>query len=196
MENDDLFAALGRDWRQRPVDVDAIAVRFARNRHERRRLMAATGVGALLVLLTLLWFAWEAITGRDPATIIAATAFAAALPFLLVGFWRLGRQSTRYDALTPFGLLVATRDRLQVSRSMLWGPRWSARILVASVAALWISAALGEVAAREIPLPTVAWLATAALIWRWQQRRAERATGEIARCDALIADYRDPLKDS
>jgi magnesium-transporting ATPase (P-type) len=189
--NDAFLASLKSDWCEGSSREEAIARGFVRHRRWAWWTSLSGALGSICVLAGFVWFAWMALEHRDPLFAVSTLAFAAGLAAIVTGLLTLRRgMGLRYDE-TPLGLFRQNRDRLNLSRRLLFGARCCAGILAAATAAALLLTTLSEPRHVVVFLPIAAWGVTALAVWIWQARRKQRLEYEIAALDSQIAEFEE-----
>jgi len=187
---DAFLDALRADWRALPAKADALEAEFKRRRQRARLSLTVTAMGVVMVAVGLVALAALALQQRDIAQTIAAVAFAAALPLLVLGLVEQSRSMKSAASLNPEGMLRFMRQQAIYSRRRLWGARACAAILTTAVVALAVAVVLDVTSVASGLFSISLWLPTALLVWLWQHSRSARLTQEIERCEQMIAEFK------
>jgi hypothetical protein len=189
MRDDDFLMSLRREWRRQSADPAAIAEEFARHRRWARRRLVVGWAGAAAVLAALTWFAMLAFERTSLLYAIAALAYAAALPLLVVSPVKLRKGYASIVDEAPLGVLLHVRERLAATRREVRGARAAAAILLVSLGAVWLLAMFGKASPGLACWLTMAWGSTALLLWLWQRRASGKLILEEERCNKLISEF-------
>lgn len=173
-----------------PVDVARIARLYRRqHRAHQLRLAAETG-GALLALVSGLWFAAQLLEAFDALYLLGAVAMLTTL-LVVVYVIRIRMAVPAAESGTPGERLGQLQNLLRMEIRLLNASRWGVVTLLACA-----FAALGLWLAQQIPVATAAqlagvWTATAAGLGLWSRYRRARLNQQLSTCQALLKQSKE-----
>ena len=186
---DTFLGELRADWRQQDASLDDLRTQIQRRQLRTRLALGAQSAGMGVAFLSAGWFVWLALNGAPAIFVLAGIIMLVALPFMALEIIGTARSLRITHSDTPSGLLRRARDQAAAARYLLWGPRISALLLGSSAAGLLLLYLFGQARAEDILLFVPLWGLFALGGWVWQRYRQRALSAEMARCDALLAEF-------
>ena len=187
---DDFMDRTRANWRASDEAIERLAERMQRRRMWSLLAFAGELFAAVVAVAAGAWLMVWNIDGYVVLGRIAGAVLLIAVPILTVASWFVRRAQPQWEAETPEGVLRHALRRIDMTRSLMHLARWHAYVLAGFVAALWVAAAAGAVAADGMLAAfTVFYLAVAAGAFMWAEWRTARIARERERCEALLAEF-------
>lgn len=193
---DKFLESLRSEWHYSDAMVGDMASNLAAYRRRVRLTMIAAYVGSAVVLACLLFLGWLAISQRDMLVAVAVIAFVSAMPVVVHSLITLRRDFVVAQDESPFVLLLQMRKWSTTMFRSLSSARWCAGILLVSAALAWALFFVQAAPLRAVVMLSAAWIATAVVVWFWQEWRGRRLADDIARMDQTIAQFRAADRDA
>lgn len=190
-ERPDELGALKADWRRQDTRIDALSRELEGVRRGTRMVLALEILLTLAGILLGCFYAVAAWRDHDVLFALSAWMLLVVVPPLAIPGLLLRHRSLDFPDRTPEGTLRYALQRLKLASRILRMQQVGNATLLAFVACVWASAALGWIP-RRYPLVTltVVWLLSVLAAELWCRRRLRHHAVESARCSQLLASFR------